>query len=125
MNLNKATKRLCIIAVIALVAFFFATPVAWAAEEAAEVAKSGGRDSMVLAVIFLAAGFGVGLGAIAPAIAQGTAVRAACEGMARNPGIAGQLMTTMLLGLAMIEALAIYPFVVALILLFIFAGKFI
>ncbi|MEK7313095.1 MAG: ATP synthase F0 subunit C [Deltaproteobacteria bacterium] len=80
---------------------------------------------MVLAVIFLTAGFGVVLGAVVPAIAQGKAVKAACEGMARNPGIAGQLMTTMLLGLAMIEALAIYPFVVALILLFIFAGKFI
>ena len=125
MSLNKTTKRLCIIAVIALVAFFFATPAAWAAEEAAEAAKSGGRDSMVLAVIFITAGFGVVLGAVFPAMAQGKAVKAACEGMARNPGIAGQLMTTMLLGLAMIEALAIYPFVVALILLFIFAGKFI
>ena len=41
MSLNKTTKRLCIIAVIALVAFFFATPAAWAAEEAAEAAKSG------------------------------------------------------------------------------------
>src|SRR3972149_5856949 len=64
MSLNKTTKRLCIIAVIALVAFFFATPAAWAAEEAAEAAKSGGRDSMVLAVIFITAGFGVVLGAV-------------------------------------------------------------
>jgi F-type H+-transporting ATPase subunit c len=38
--------------------------------------------------------------------------------MARNPGMAGKLMTTMLLGLAMMESLAIYALVIALILLF-------
>ena len=120
MNLSKTAKRLYI-AVIALFAFLFATPVAWAAEEAA---KSGGRDSLVLAAIFLAAGLGVGLGSLGPAIGQGNAVRGACEGMARNPGMAGKLMTAMLLGLAIMESLAIYALVVVLILLFMFAGKF-
>ncbi|MFZ3073216.1 MAG: ATP synthase F0 subunit C [Thermodesulfobacteriota bacterium] len=80
---------------------------------------------MVLAVIFLAAGLGMGLGVLGPALGQGNAVKAACEGMARNPSVAGKIMTTMLLGLAIMESLAIYVLVVVLILLFMFAGKFI
>ena len=117
MNLNKTAKRLYI-AVIALVACLFSAPIAWAAEE---TAKSGGRYSLVLAVIFLAAGLGMGLGVLGPALGQGNAVKAACEGMARNPSVAGKIMTTMLLGLAIMESLAIYALVVVLMLLFVFA----
>lgn len=41
-------------------------------------------------------------------LAQGKAVVAACEGMARNPQAAGNIRTTMIIGLALIEALVIY-----------------
>jgi F-type H+-transporting ATPase subunit c len=40
------------------------------------------------------------------------------EGIGRNPGAGGKIMTTMMIGLAMIESLAIYVFVVAMIILF-------
>ncbi len=45
--------------------------------------------------------------------AQGKAVVAACEGMARNPQAAGNIRTTMIIGLALIEALVIYVLVAA------------
>lgn len=108
-------------ALLGIAVAFLAAPTAWAAEE---TAKSGGGNSLVLAAIFLAAGLGVGLGAIGPGMGQGNAVRGACEGMARNPGMAGKLMTTMLLGLAIMEALAIYALVIVFMLLFMFAPKF-
>ena len=53
---------------------------------------------------------------IAPAacgMAQGKAVIAACDGIARNPQAAGNIRTTMIIGLALIEALVIYVLVAA------------
>ncbi len=44
-------------------------------------------------------------------MAQGKAVAAAAEGMARNPGAAGAIRITLLLGLAFIESLALFTFV--------------
>ena len=65
----------------------------------------------------LAAGIGMGLGSFGTGIGQGMAIRSACEGVARNPGASGKILTTMMIGLAMIESLAIYVFVVAMIIL--------
>ena len=66
----------------------------------------------------LAAGIGMGLGAIGTGIGQGSAIRGACEGVARNPSASGKILTTMMIGLAMVESLAIYVFVVCMIILF-------
>ncbi len=70
------------------------------------------------AFCMIAAGIGMGLGAVGTGIGQGFAVKGACEGVARNPGASGKILTTMMIGLAMIESLAIYVFVVAMIILF-------
>ena len=66
----------------------------------------------------VAAGIGMGLGSIGTGIGQGIAIKAACEGVARNPGASGKILTTMMIGLAMVESLAIYVFVVSMIILF-------
>ena len=66
----------------------------------------------------VAAGIGMGLGSFGTGIGQGLAIQKAVEGVARNPGASGRIMTIMLIGLAMIESLAIYVFVVAMIILF-------
>ncbi|ORJ60665.1 ATP synthase F0 subunit C [Geothermobacter hydrogeniphilus] len=66
----------------------------------------------------LAAGLGMGLGSFGTGIGQGLAIKSAVEGVARNPGASGKILTTMMIGLAMIESLAIYVFVVAMIILF-------
>jgi len=66
----------------------------------------------------LAAGLGMGIGSFGTGIGQGIAISKACEGVARNPGASGKILTTMMIGLAMIESLAIYVFVVAMIILY-------
>jgi len=66
----------------------------------------------------IAAGIGMGLGSFGTGIGQGLAIKSAVEGVARNPGASGKILTTMMIGLAMIESLAIYVFVVAMIILF-------
>ena len=66
----------------------------------------------------IAAGIGMGLGSFGTGIGQGIAISKAVEGVARNPGASGKIMTIMLIGLAMIESLAIYVLVVALLIFF-------
>ena len=53
---------------------------------------------------------------------MGTAIGGACEGTSRNPEAGGRILTTMIIGLAMIESLTIYALVVALLLLFVRPG---
>jgi len=66
----------------------------------------------------IAAGFGMGIAAFGTGIGQGLAVKGAVDGIARNPSASGKILTSMMIGLAMIESLAIYALVVALIILF-------
>jgi F-type H+-transporting ATPase subunit c len=89
-------------------------PVAFA-EEAATEAAAGGTNIFYYAMAAIAAGIGVGIGALGCGI--GTAK--ACEGIARNPGASGKITTSLIIGLAMIESLTIYALVVALILIFV------
>ncbi|MBG0812545.1 F0F1 ATP synthase subunit C [Methylosinus sp. H3A] len=66
----------------------------------------------------IAAAVAVSFGAIGPAIAEGMAVAAAMDAIARQPEAAGVLSRTLFVGLAMIETMAIYCLVIALLLLF-------
>jgi F-type H+-transporting ATPase subunit c len=54
-----------------------------------------------------------GLGAIGPGIGIGFLVGKAVEAMARQPEAAGMVRTTMFLGIAFTEALALFGFVLA------------
>ena len=65
-----------------------------------------------------AAGFGIAVAAFGYGIAQGIGLKAAVEGIARNPESSGKVTVTMLIGLAMIESLCIYALVIALILIY-------
>ncbi|PCG12944.1 F0F1 ATP synthase subunit C [Sphingomonas adhaesiva] len=64
------------------------------------------------------AALAVAFGAIGPALAQGRAVAAAMDAIARQPEAANTVSRTLFVGLAMIETMAIYCLVVALLLLF-------
>jgi F-type H+-transporting ATPase subunit c len=68
----------------------------------------------VEAISILAAAIAVGLGAIGPGLGEGRAVAA----IARQPESAGTLSRTLFVGLAMIETMAIYCLVIALLVLF-------
>lgn len=54
---------------------------------------------------------GIGLAAIGSGIGIGIAVKGALEAMARQPSIQPQLQTSMIIGVAFIEALTIYALI--------------
>ena len=75
-------------------------------------------DNLIQVVSIIAAAVAVGFGAIGPALAEGRAVAAAMDAIARQPEAAGILSRTLFVGLAMIETMAIYTLVIALLVLF-------
>ena len=66
----------------------------------------------------IVAGLTVAIGSIAPALAEGRALTAALESIARQPDAAGTISRTLFVGLAMVESTAIYCLVMAFIILF-------
>jgi F-type H+-transporting ATPase subunit c len=60
----------------------------------------------------ISAGFAYGLAAIGPGIGIGYLVGQSVQAMARQPEAAGMVRTTMFLGIAFTEALALIGFVV-------------
>ncbi len=110
----------------AIVIMLTAVSTALASEAGAAATAAGGDgNTKLLLYLFIVAGATMAFGALGPAISQGRAICSAVEAMARNPGVSGKVLTAMLIGLAMIEALAIYVLVVVLILLFVFGSKLI
>ena len=73
-------------------------------------------DAKLISII--GAVIAVSIGSIGPALAEGRAVAAAMDAIARQPEAAGTLSRTLFVGLAMIETMAIYCLVVALLVLF-------
>ena len=70
------------------------------------------------AISSFSAAFAIALAAFGCGIGQGMGLKAAVEGVARNPEASGKVTVTMLIGLAMIESLCIYALVVSLILIY-------
>lgn len=64
-------------------------------------------------IIALAAALSIALSTIGPAIGQGMASAKALEAMARQPEAAGQIRTTLILALGLMEALTIYGLLIA------------
>jgi F-type H+-transporting ATPase subunit c len=62
----------------------------------------------------LAAAIAIGLAALGGTTAQGRATAAALEGIARQPSAAARIQTPMILGLALIESLVLFTWVIAL-----------
>ncbi len=60
----------------------------------------------------------VGLGMIGPGVGLGLLVAKALEAIGRNPEAAGKVQTTMFIGIAFTEALAIFALVVGFIIKF-------
>jgi len=60
----------------------------------------------------LAAGLGMGIASGLCALGQGKAVASSAEALARNPGAAPLIRFALILGLALIESLALYTLVI-------------
>jgi F-type H+-transporting ATPase subunit c len=83
------------------------------------MAAEGGTGGWVGPFAVIAAGIGMAIAAGLCGLGQGRAVASAVDAMARQPGAAARIQTAMIIGLALIESLAIYTLVIALILLFV------
>ncbi len=76
------------------------------------------EEALKLGLALLGAGMSIGLGAIGPGVGIGYLVGKSVEGMARQPETAGMIRTTMFIGIAFCEALALYALVISFILMF-------
>jgi F-type H+-transporting ATPase subunit c len=74
--------------------------------------------TLIAAASAITAGITIGVGSFGPAMSQGRAVGAALSAIAQQPDAAPTITRTLFVGLAMIESMAIYCFVVSMILLF-------
>lgn len=96
--------------------YLFAASIMMSAQVAfAESGGAGGGDYKGWAA--LGAGIAIALAAFGGGLGQGRAAAAALEGIARNPSASDKIFTPLILGLALIESLVIYGFVIAFLLL--------
>lgn len=65
------------------------------------------------AIIALAAALAIAVSTIAPAIAQGLTAKSAMESIARQPDAAKDIRSTLIIALALMEALTIYGLLIA------------
>ena len=87
-------------------AFFVLAPMVALAETGA----GGDSNSWGYA---LGAGLAIGLAALGCGIGQGITAGNTTAGIARNPGAAGAMITNFILGMVLIESIAIYGLVIA------------
>jgi F-type H+-transporting ATPase subunit c len=77
------------------------------------------ESATVIGMVSVAAAGGcMGLGAVGPALGEGMAVAHAMTAIAQQPDEAGTISRTLFIGLAMIESIAIYCFVISIILIY-------
>jgi F-type H+-transporting ATPase subunit c len=93
--MKKAVMVLAVVLVVTMLA-----PAAFAQE----TGGAGGNRGMLA----IAAGFGMAIAAFGAAFGQGKIASSACEGIARNPGAAGAIRASMILGLVFVETLALF-----------------
>ena len=99
--MTKIVKNLTIFSSIFLVA-------------SAAFAESGAADVSSWGYYAIAAGLAIGFAVIGGGMGQGRAAAAALEGIARNPGAQSKVFVPFILGMALIESLVIFAFVIAL-----------
>jgi F-type H+-transporting ATPase subunit c len=76
------------------------------------------KISIIGMVSIIGAAFCMAIGAFGPALAEGRAVQQALSAIAQQPDERNSLTRTLFVGLAMIESIAIYCFVISMILIF-------
>jgi len=101
-----------------LVGVFLMAPLAMAAEAAS---AGGGTDytkAIVVSISLFGAAMAMGFGTIGTGVGMGHGLNGATNAVGRNPESQGRILLTLMVGLAMIESLAIYALVIALVILY-------
>ena len=75
-------------------------------------------ETLPLALVCIGAAHAIGFAGLGAGIGMGSGLNGACAGVARNPEAKGPITTTMILGMALVESIAIYGLVIAFILLY-------
>ena len=88
---------------MALAALFMATPA---------FAQAGGGGSSASSLVPIGAGIGMAIASGLCGIGQGRAAGSAAEAVARNPGARAAVQLFLVLGLAFMESLALFTFVI-------------
>ena len=96
---------------------FMAAALSAGAAMAAEAGSAGGWSVGTMSI--LTGGFAMAVASAVAAIGQSRAIVAALDGIARQPNAAPRIQTAMIIGLALIESLAIYVLLIALIIFFV------
>lgn len=74
--------------------------------------------SLIASISIVTAGLTMSIGSIFPALGEAKAISSALTSIAQQPDVSSTVTRTLFVGLAMIESIAIYCFVVSMILIF-------
>ena len=115
-------KRKLVYAAFSTLAAAFASSWALASEAAAPApaaAASGDYSkAIVVAISIFSAAMVMAAGTMTTSLSMGPGLNGAVNAVGRNPEEQGKILTTMMVGLAMIESLAIYALVIALVIIY-------
>jgi len=120
-NQEDFNEKSLVYSILAMVLVIVSAPFVFAAPEAAAAAPAGVVDytkAIIVGCSLLAAGIAIAFGTIGTGNGMGQGLNGATNAVGRNPEAQGKILLTMMVGLAMIESLAIYALVVALIVLY-------
>jgi F-type H+-transporting ATPase subunit c len=111
-------KRSVTMGAFALLVVLSTASLAAAADAVAPGSPVDYTKAIVVACSILAAALVMALGTIGTGLGMGNGLSSAANAVGRNPEAHGKILITMLVGLAMIESLAIYALVIALVVLY-------
>jgi|YelNatPaOPRAMG01_1025707.scaffolds.fasta_scaffold97881_1 F-type H+-transporting ATPase subunit c len=113
-------KKNFIYALFSMIAVLASSPFALAATESAAQASAGTdyTKAIIIGTSLLVAGIAIAFGTLGTGLGMGNGLNGATNAVGRNPEAQGKILLTMMVGLAMIESLAIYALVIALIVLY-------
>ncbi|MBN1381967.1 MAG: ATP synthase F0 subunit C [Deltaproteobacteria bacterium] len=94
------------------------TSLAMAADAASAGETVDYTKAIVVGFSILGAAFAMAFGTIGTGLGMGQGLSGATNAVGRNPEAQGKVLLTMMVGLAMIESLAIYALVIALVLIY-------
>ena len=113
-------KKGLICSLLSVLMVIVSAPFVFAATEAA-AASSGAVDytkAIIIGCSLLAAGLAIAFGTIGTGNGMGAGLNGATNAVGRNPEAQGKILLTMMVGLAMIESLAIYALAISFVILF-------
>jgi F-type H+-transporting ATPase subunit c len=116
-------KKSLIYVLIAMVTVLVSTPFVFAAKEVAPAAPAAAATidytkAFIVCMSLFVAGLAIAFGTLGTGLGMGNGLNGATNAVGRNPEAQGKILLTMMVGLAMIESLAIYALVIALIVLY-------